>query len=173
MIFQHVCGIIGRTHDFHIHLLKQLKRAFFRTGKRGIDFVPKLFAAFGSDQGVFESQTAADIQMNPFIHRVAGDFRKYGNQFQPFFLWIGFAGNVFFGNAAFTHHFPDIMVCGGNHLPGGFIIVVDCDFRNVGMVVSINNGQSLHFAEKCGGGVIAEQIAFIKKSHDTFFLFYG
>ncbi len=159
MIPQGINGIVGGTHHFDADFLEQGQRLAFGFRQDCVGFRPDGGAGVGTDQ-FGDAEIASQVKMNPFINRIAGDFRKYGREFQPFFFVRTVSGDVFLGHAALAQHFPYIMVGGGEQLPDVGVIVVGGDLFDIGVVVGVDDRQMTDGSIETLPGGIVNQVLF-------------
>ena len=170
MLFEQIDRIVRGAHDLHIHGIQQRQRTKRIGCKFIIDFVPDPLRVVRTEH-IHDSETSAQIEVDPFEDGISGDFRHHAGQFHPFFLCGGRSGDSAFLHAAFAHDLPDVMIGCGKHLPGIGIGSVRGDFRHIGMIVGIDDRQILHRVVDGDGRVAFQQILLVKKRHNNSFCF--
>ena len=165
--------IVRGTHGFDVlRLYECLRKSCFKRSDR---LVPEFLRRFRGEQSVFDAETAAKVKVNPLIDRIADEFGEDCGEFEPFlFIRCRFSRDEFFGDVPFAEHFPHIVICRRTELPGVCIFLICSDFRNVRMIVRINDGESLYRFKEFRADLISDQISVIQKSHDKnpYFVFH-
>ena len=164
MVFEGIDRIVGGAHDFHVHRFQKRKRFERIRCKFRVDFVPDPFRIVRT-KNIGDAEPSAEIKVNPFKNRVAGDLRHNAGEFHPFLFRCSGSGDVLLLHSAFAHDFPDIVVGRGEHFPRIRIICIRGDLRNIGVIVRINDRKILHRVVNRNGGFAFQQILVVKKRH--------
>jgi len=166
VVFERVDEVVGRAHHFDVERTGQ---QFLRTegvgGEFCVDLVPDLLAGrFGEQFG--DAEIVLEVEVNPLVDRVPGQFREDGGEREELRLRLGVSGDQLFGHAALAEHFPDVVVGGGEQLPGVLVIGVVRDLLQVRMVVGVDHRQILDRCENPHAGFIGDEIFGVHESHD-------
>ena len=168
VIFEQVHRVVGRTHRLDVQRTGQQRlRPEGVGGELLVDRVPDLFAAlFG--EPLIDAEVALEVEMDPFIDRIADDFGEHLRHGEELLLGGGFAaGDQRFGHAALAQHLPDVVVGGGEELPGVGVAGVVGDFADIRVVVRVDDREILDLVEDPFSGRVADEVVVIEKSHDS------
>ena len=171
MVFEGIDEVVGGAHGFHVQ--GPGEEGLGPVGVGGelrIDGVEDLFTGLRA-QELFHAEVAFQVQVDPLVDGVPGEFGEDFGQCEEFFLRRGgLAGDEGFGHAPLPHDLPHVVVGGGEKLPGVAVAGVVGDLLHVGVVVGIHHGEVFHAPEDLFPRRVGDEIAFVHEGHDDFLL---
>ncbi|MPM87940.1 hypothetical protein SDC9_135041 [bioreactor metagenome] len=166
MIFERVDQVVGGAHHFDVQRAGQQRpRAEGVGGELRVDLVPDFLSGLPGEQ-LGDAEVVPEIEMDPLVDRVAGQFGKHRGEREEFRPGIGRTGDQLLAHAAFAEHFPYVVVGGGEELPGVGIVAVVGDLFDVRVVVRVDDRQVFDRRENTQPGFVRDQITGIHESHD-------